>query len=102
MTRPRANVLVRRLEDVSADWLTGILRDSGAAPAGAAVAGLEAAAIGTGQMSQSYRFVLSWDGEAPGAPASVVVKLAASDDTSRSTGVGLGIYEREIRFYQEV
>jgi thiamine kinase-like enzyme len=31
-----------------------------------------------------------------------VVKVAASDQTSRSTGVGLGIYEREIRFYREV
>jgi hypothetical protein len=51
-------------------------------------------------MSQSYRFDLEFD-EA-GGPDSVVVKLAASDDTSRSTGIALGIYEREIRFYQEV
>jgi thiamine kinase-like enzyme len=32
----------------------------------------------------------------------VIVKLASSDQTSRSTGVALGIYEREILFYQEL
>src|SRR5207247_1558631 len=35
-------------------------------------------------------------------PASVVAKLAAADDTSRATGVQLGAYEREIRFYREL
>ena len=31
-----------------------------------------------------------------------MLKVASSDATSRDTGVGLGIYEREIRFYLEV
>jgi Phosphotransferase enzyme family len=94
--------LVRRPEDVSADWLTAVLCDSGATVQDAAVRRFEASAIGTGQMSESYRFRLTWDGGAPAGPASVVLKVAASDETSRSTGVGLGIYEREIRFYQDV
>jgi hypothetical protein len=92
--------LLRRVDDSSTGWLTAVLRESGAAPPDASVSRFEATPIGTGQMSQSYRFVLGWD--AAGCPDSVVVKLAASDDTSRSTGIGLGIYEREIRFYQEV
>jgi Ser/Thr protein kinase RdoA (MazF antagonist) len=94
--------LVRHPEDVSADWLTAVLRESGGAPENAAVTRFEAAAVGTGQMSQSHRFRLTWDEGAPAGPASVVVKVAASDETSRSTGVGLGVYEREIRFYRDV
>jgi len=94
--------LVRRPEDVSADWLTAVLNDSGAAPDDARVTGLTSQPIGTGQMSESYRFRITWDERAPAGPSSVVVKVAASDDTSRATGIGLGIYEREILFYREV
>src|SRR2546425_1757848 len=93
---------LRRPEELSADWLTAVLRGSGAAIDAAAVARFEAIAIGTGQMSESYRVGLTWDDRAPAGPASVVVKVSAADQTSRSTGVGLGIYEREIRFYREV
>ena len=94
--------LVRRPEDVSADWLTAVLRDSGAAPDDASVTGFTDSAIGTGQMSESHRLGLTWDERAPAGPASVVVKVAAADETSRTTGIALGIYEREILFYREV
>jgi hypothetical protein len=94
--------LVQRPEDVSEEWLGAVLHASGAASRNATVAGFESAAIGTGQMSQSYRLSLAWDGSGPAGPASVVLKVAAADDTSRTTGIGLGIYEREIRFYQDV
>ena len=57
--------------------------------------------IGTGQMSNSYRVALAYDGGTAG-PSTVVVKLAAEDATSRATGVGLGAYEREVRFYREL
>jgi hypothetical protein len=94
--------LVQGPEDVSPQWLGIVLRASGAAPKDATVAGFESSEIGTGQMSQSYRLSLTWDERGPAGPASVVLKVAAADDTSRSTGIGLGIYEREIRFYQDV
>lgn len=94
--------LVQRPEDVSPQWLGTVLRGSGAASSDATVVGFESAAIGTGQMSQSYRLSLTWDERGPAGPASVVLKVAAADDTSRTTGIGLGIYEREIRFYQDV
>jgi hypothetical protein len=93
--------LVSDPADVNTDWLTAVLRASGAAAQGAAVTRFEKAAIGTGQMSQSHRFHLTWAEDEPAGPASVVLKVAAADETSRSTGVGLGIYEREIRFYRE-
>jgi phosphotransferase family enzyme len=58
--------------------------------------------IGTGQMSQTYRISLAYEDEDRAGPDTVVMKVAAADSTSRATGVGMGIYEREIRFYQEL
>jgi hypothetical protein len=82
--------LVRRPDELDSAWLATVL--------GAPVRDFSLTRIGTGQMSESYRVALDWDGE----PASAVLKVAASDPTSRATGVGLGAYEREIRFYREV
>src|SRR4051812_50198400 len=53
-------------------------------------------------MSRSYRVALDYEGGADAGPATVVVKVAAADETSRATGVQLGAYEREIRFYREL
>jgi hypothetical protein len=91
----RAPRIVRTLDDLDAQWLAGALGCG-------AIASFDARAIGTGQMSQSHRVRLVYeDGERAG-PQTVVLKLAADDPGSRATGVGLGIYEREVRFYDEL
>ena len=90
----------RAPEDVTAAWLEGVLRDSGALRAGR-VTGFESAVVGTGQMGTSVRYALSYDGDA-GAPRSVVCKFASDDPTSRSTGVTLRTYEVEVSFYRDV
>src|SRR3954449_8172111 len=79
--------LVKTIEELTNEWLAGALAQD--------VKGFDVERIGTGQMSLSYRVTL--DGG-----DSVVVKLAATDPTSRGTGLGLGIYEREVRFYREL
>ena len=86
--------VVRRPEDLTAEWLGGVV--------GAPVAGFRTAAIGTGQMSSSHRVALRYEDGPEAGPATVVVKVASDDPASRATGVGLGIYEREIRFYREI
>ena len=91
----------RAPEDVTASWLDGVLRDSGALRAGR-LAGFESAVVGTGQMGTSVRYRLSYDGDATEAPRSVVCKFASSDPTSRSTGVTLRTYEVEVSFYRDV
>jgi hypothetical protein len=83
------------------EWLTDVLRASGTIT-DASVGSFVTTPVGTGQMADSVRFTLAYDRQALGAPASVVVKLAAADDTSRATGVALGSYETEVRFYQQV
>jgi hypothetical protein len=45
--------LLRHPEELSADWLTTVLREAGAVQGDAAVLEFEATAVGTGQMSES-------------------------------------------------
>lgn len=54
--------------------------------------------IGDGLVGMNLRYSLTGEG----VPASVVVKLASEDETSRATGIALRNYEREVRFYQEI
>ncbi|WAC93741.1 phosphotransferase [Mycobacterium sp. Aquia_213] len=85
---------VERPSDLTASWLT-------AAIGAGEVADFETERIGTGQMSECYRVRLSYSDGAAG-PESVVLKVAASDPVSRQTGLALGLYEREVRFYADL
>jgi Ecdysteroid kinase-like family len=85
---------IERPDDVTADWLTAAL-------GAGTVADFRTERIGTGQMSECYRFALTYaDGQT--GPASVVLKVAATDPASRQTGLALGLYEREVRFYTDI
>jgi hypothetical protein len=85
--------IVRTLDDLDEAWLSAALGTG-------RVASFSSEPIGTGQMSESHRVHLSYaDGE---GPPTAVLKLAAADTASRATGIGLGIYAREVRFYDEV
>ncbi|MCV7433802.1 DUF7064 domain-containing protein [Mycolicibacterium bacteremicum] len=86
--------LIERPTDLTDEWLTDTL-------GAGTVTGHEFQRIGTGQMSECYRVTLRYsDGQA--GPASVVLKVAAADPNSRQTGLALGLYEREVRFYAEI
>lgn len=87
------DIVIERPSDLTAEWL--------AAAIGAPVTGFSVDRIGTGQMSECYRIGLTYSDGAAG-PASVVLKVAATDPTSRQTGHALGLYEREVRFYSDV
>jgi len=86
-------MLIRTSEEITGDWLSGALGSEGLA-----VESIER--IGTGQMSDSFR--VAYSGGSEGGGDTVVVKLAATDETSRGTGVALGIYLREVTFYREL
>lgn len=88
-------------EDVDAGWLTEALRGSGAVR-DATVTDFTAAQIGTGQVGHNVRFTLTYDREEDGAPATVVAKFPSPDETSRATGVAIGNYDKEARFYSEL
>jgi len=86
---------------VDAAWLGPVLRASGVAGS-ARLVGLSASEVGTGQMARSVRFVLDWEGETNGAPASVVGKFPSEDPKSRATGATQGAYRKEVLFYREL
>jgi Ecdysteroid kinase-like family len=88
----RTTDVVERPSDLTADWLTSAI--------GVPVADFTFERIGTGQMSECYRVALTY-ADASG-PSSVVLKVAATDPVSRQTGLALGLYEREVRFYTEI
>jgi thiamine kinase-like enzyme len=94
---PRGDGVVERPSDLTAAWLT-------AAVGLGTVTDFSVERIGTGQMSECYRIRLSYDDGTPTlhGPQSVVLKVAATDQVSRQTGLAMGLYEREVRFYREI
>lgn len=97
-----AAVLADTPADLTPEWFTAALREGGVLPAGASVATVDAGLFGTGQFGLVARAELTYDGEAPGAPASVIVKLPSADAGSKQLGIAIGAYEAEVRFYQEL
>jgi len=90
-------MIPKNLGDVSNEWLSSILK--------AEVTQLPAVQIGqgVGLMGDIYRVGLNYTGAAPAqAPASVVVKLPSSFEENREQGVALGMFEAEVRFYNEM
>ncbi len=87
------DTVIERPADLTAEWLTETI-------GAGRVDTFAVERIGTGQMSECYRVALTYaDGS---GPASVVLKVAASDPMSRQTGHALGLYEREVRFYADI
>jgi len=95
----RTTTLVDAIDDITPDWLTGALRQSGVLDEGT-VTGLTSEVMSVGQLGLVARLNLTYDRAAPAAPPTVMVKLPSSDAGSRSAGITLGIYEAEVRFYQ--
>lgn len=87
--------VIERPADLSASWLT-------AAIGAGSVADFAVERIGTGQMSECYRVRLDYADADSTGPDSVVLKVAATDPVSRQTGLALGLYEREVRFYGDI
>lgn len=91
------------IEEISAPWMTEVLRGAGVLTR-AAVHAVDVRAIGQGVgfLSGRARVTLTYDRAEDGAPASVVVKLPASVKEGADFAESTRAYEREIRFYREV
>lgn len=87
---------------VTPEWLTDVLRHSGAIGAATAVSSFEASSIGTGQVGANVRYALSYDHAGPEAPATVVCKFSSRDEASAAVGVAVLTYETEVAFYRDL
>ncbi len=85
------NLLIRTSNEITQEWLRAVLNRPSATL-------LSVERVGTGQMSIALRVSYSDNGTA----GSVIAKIAAEDEVSRNTGVGLGAYLREVTFYRNV
>lgn len=93
--------LIEGPEGLTSEWLTTVLRRQGVLSA-ARVTGVSATPIGNGMLGLNLRLALQYDRPEPGAPASLVAKMASLRAESRESGASLNLYARETRFYQEL
>jgi hypothetical protein len=86
------DTVVDGIEGLTADWLAGAL--------GLPVTGVTIEEIGTGQIGRSFRLSLRYASAVPGAPRTLVAKLAGGDgDARRRVAQG---YRKEVGFYTEL
>ena len=84
------------IEDVTNDWLSEVI--------GHEVAHFQCTQIGqgVGVLGDIFRVRISYASGLPDGPPSVVVKLPSSFPENRAQGVALGMFEAEVRFYNEL
>ena len=89
-------MIPKSIAEVTTEWLSEVL--------GADVAGHQPTQIGQGVgiMGDIYRVAVSYRSSGEGKPDSVVVKLPSSFEENREQGVALGMFEAEVRFYNEL
>lgn len=79
-------------------WLSEVL--------GHEITGFGVRRIGDGLVGMNLRLAITYaapdTASGAGAPATVVVKLPSPDPTSRTTGIALRNYEREVKFYRDL
>jgi hypothetical protein len=92
-----------RLDELGTDWLTAALTESGLLR-GAKVSDIELQRIGEGEgfIGVVARLRLGYDGDADKAPRSVIAKLPTDVPENRMMGELMGVYWREIFFYQQL
>ena len=65
------------------------------------VAAVELTRVGTGQIGDCERVVITYREECDG-PTSIVAKLPSHEPTSRAAGINLGTYKTETSFYRDL
>ncbi len=94
------SISVARPEAITPQWMTAALAARGIR---AKVRSLTSKAVGTGQLGETRRFQLSYEGPVPAdAPVTLIGKFPSADPVSAQTGHDLGIYRTEVMFYREL
>ncbi len=90
--------------EATAEFVTDALRAGGTIDDATSVAEVSADAIGEGVgiVGQLARLTLRYEGEAPHAPSSMILKIPSQYPQNRAMGDHFNFYEREARFYQQL
>ncbi len=94
--------LPANIDEVTPEWLTAVLRTSGAIDGATSVASTTSTpfAEGLGLLSYLFRAELTYHGAA--GPEAVIVKFATDIPNQRGIADALAFYQRELRFYREL
>ena len=88
-------------DELTAPWLTEILRASGAVDRASVVGfDIEPMSVEKGITGYLVRLHPTYDSPEGDAPASLVAKFSGLDTQLREIVHSMGFYEREVRFYQ--
>lgn len=94
--------LIDEVSDLTQAWLTAVLRGAGVLTSGQVIAA-RTESVGNGMVAATVRIHLSYDAMADAtAPATLVAKMTSIHEASHKTGVALSVYEKEVRFYQDI
>jgi hypothetical protein len=96
-----AAAILDTVDQLTPAWLTAALRAGGTIPADRHVTAIATEVIGTGTVGYVARANVEYDVGRELAPPSFIVKLSSPDAGSRQIGLAMGLYETEVRFYQE-
>ena len=90
------------LNAVSTDWMTEVLRGSGAIATSSSVTAIDVNDIGegTGIFGEIGRVAITTSGG--DGPGTVIVKMPCVEPENLAVAHALGIYEREVRFFEDV
>jgi hypothetical protein len=100
---PRPGIAIAdTIDDLTPSWFTSALQATGTLAPQVTVTSARSSVIGTGQLGYVARIELTYDTASGGGPPSVISKLPSQDAGSREMGAAMGVYEAEVRFYQEI
>ena len=88
--------------EMTAPWLTEVLRNAHAIDLDGRRGRAHADRGGCRHHGRAHQVALTYDHAEPGAPSAVVVKLTSPFEANRQQGIALGVYEAEVRFYNEL
>jgi aminoglycoside phosphotransferase (APT) family kinase protein len=94
-------VIADTIAELTPQWFTDALRESGTIDAQTAVTAADCVPVGVGQTAALVRAHLAYEGAA-GGPPSVIVKQPSTDEGRRGLATAMGFYRSEVRFYEEV
>jgi hypothetical protein len=91
-------------QDADAAFVTEALQEGGVLGAASRVAEVEHDTLGEGVgiVGQLARLQLRYEGQAAGAPGTVILKLPSQYPENRAVGDHFNFFEREGRFYQQL
>jgi len=86
--------VIRHVSDLTTKWLSQALNHD--------IVNFNVDRTGVGNIGAVYRIHLDYGTRTESGPESLVLKIAAQDEASRKTALELGLYESEVRFYNEI